>query len=85
MNSKAIAKSTAALAVIVIVLVAGLAGTIVYYSSRGGPSGPTTPSVPTPGFVSSSTMVSETGNEFQWLDPAVSYYQWDYTNVEQPV
>jgi len=81
MNSKAVAKSTAALAVIVIVLIAGLAGTIVYYSSRGpsGPSGPTTPSVPTPSFVSSSTMVSETGNEFQWLDPAVSYYQWDYT------
>jgi ABC-type transport system substrate-binding protein len=23
-------------------------------------------------------MVDETGNEFQWLDPAVSYYQWDY-------
>ncbi|MGD0177733.1 MAG: hypothetical protein ABSC50_13015 [Candidatus Bathyarchaeia archaeon] len=77
MNTKAVAKSTAALAVIVIVLVAGLAGTIVYYSSRG-PSGPTTPSVPTPSFVSSSTMVNEGGNEFQWLDPAVSYYQWDY-------
>jgi ABC-type transport system substrate-binding protein len=23
-------------------------------------------------------MVYESGNEFQWLDPAVSYYQWDY-------
>ena len=80
MNSKAIAKSTAALAVIVIILVAGLAGTIVYYSSRGpsGTSGPSTPSVPTPSFVSSSTMVSEIGNEFQWLDPAVSYFQLDY-------
>lgn len=78
MNTKAIAKSTAALAVIVIVLVAGLAGTIVYYGQRGGPSGPTTPTVPTPGFVSSSTMVSESGANFQWLDPQVSYYQYDY-------
>jgi len=79
MNTKALAKSTTALAVIVIVLVAGLAGTLFYYSGRtGAPSGPTTPSVPTPGFVSSSTMVDETGNQFQWLDPQVSYYQWDY-------
>ena len=79
MNTKALSKSTTALAIIVIILVAGLAGTLVYYSGRGAaPSGPTTPSVPTPSFVSSSTMVDETGNEFQWLDPAVSYYQWDY-------
>jgi ABC-type transport system substrate-binding protein len=76
MNTKAIAKSTAALAVIVIVLVAGLAGTLIYYGSRG----PTTTSVsiPTPGFVTSSTYVFESPNQFQWLDPHVSYYQFDY-------
>jgi ABC-type transport system substrate-binding protein len=81
MNSKAVAKSTAALAIIVIILIAGLAGTIFYYSSRpSAPSGATTtaPSIPTPGFVTSNTYVAESGNEFQWLDPAVSYYQYDY-------
>jgi len=77
MNTKAIAKSTAVLAVIVIVLVAGLAGTVVFYTSK--PSGPSGPSVPTPSFVSSSTMVYESGANFQWLDPQVSYYQYDYT------
>ncbi|MGD0177731.1 MAG: hypothetical protein ABSC50_13005 [Candidatus Bathyarchaeia archaeon] len=80
MNTKAIAKSTAALAVIIIVLIAGLAGTLVYYSSRGPstPSGPTTVSIPTPSFVTSSTYVAESPNQFQWLDPHVSYYQFDY-------
>jgi len=77
MNTKAIAKSTAALAVIVIVLVAGLAGTVYYYSSQG-PQGPKKVTVPTPSFVSSSTYVAETANQFQWLDPAVSYYQYDF-------
>ena len=81
MNSKAIAKSTAGLAVIVIILVAGLAGTVFYYSSRP-PTGPstsmTTASVPTPAFVGTNTYVAEGGNQFQWLDPAVSYYQYDY-------
>lgn len=74
MNSKAIAKTTAALVVIVIVLGAGLAGTVYYYSQQG----PKKPTVPTPGFVSSSTYIAETANQFQWLDPAVSYYQFDY-------
>jgi len=74
MNSKAIAKTTAALVVIVIVLGTGLAGTVYYY----GQQGPKKPTVPTPGFVSSSTYIAETPNQFQWLDPAVSYYQYDY-------
>jgi len=83
MNSKAIAKSTAGLAVIVIILVAGLAGTVFYYSSRPTTTGPstsmtTTAAVPTPSFVSTNTYVAESGNQFQWLDPAVSYYQYDY-------
>lgn len=79
MNTKAIAKSTASLAVIALVLVAGLAGTLVYYSSRpSGPSATTTASVPTPSFVTSSIYVAESPNQFQWLDPHVSYYQFDY-------
>jgi len=86
MNTKAIAKSTAALAVIVVVLVAGLAGTLVYYSSR--PSGPavstmsSTQAVPTPSFVTSSTMTYESIANFQWLDPHISYYQYDYWILE---
>jgi ABC-type transport system substrate-binding protein len=75
MNTRAITKSVAALIVIVIVLVAGLAGTVYYYSSAAAPKKVT---VPTPSFVSSSTYLDETPNEFQWLDPAVSYYQYDY-------
>lgn len=75
MNTRAITKLTAALAVIVIILVAGLAGTVYYYSSALAPKKVT---VPTPGFVSSSTYVDETPNQFQWLDPSVSYYQYDY-------
>jgi ABC-type transport system substrate-binding protein len=79
MNAKGIAKSAAALVVIVIVLVAGLAGTVFYYSSRGPSTQSTsTPSVPTPSFVTSSTYVAESANQFQWLDPHVSYYQFDY-------
>jgi ABC-type transport system substrate-binding protein len=80
MNTKAITKTVAALIVIVIVLVAGLAGTVYYYSSALAPKKVT---VPTPGFVSSSTFVAETANEFQWLDPAVSYYQYDYQVLAQ--
>ncbi|MGA2971591.1 MAG: ABC transporter substrate-binding protein [Candidatus Bathyarchaeia archaeon] len=77
MNTKAIVKSTAALIVIAIVLVSGLAGTVYYYSSRG-PAKTTTATVPTPSFVSSQTYVGESPNQFQWLDPQVSYYQFDY-------
>jgi len=73
MNTKAIAKTTAALVVIVIVLGAGLAGTVYFYSQ-----GPKKPTVPTPGFVSSSIYVAEGAAQFQWLDPAVSYYQYDF-------
>ena len=79
MHTKALVKSTAALLVMAIVLVAGLAGTLVYYSGRGGAAPTaTTPSIPTPGFVSSSTYVLESSDRFEWLDPAVSYYTYDW-------
>jgi ABC-type transport system substrate-binding protein len=73
LNTKAIAKSTAALIVIVIIVVAAVGGYL--YTTTSKPS----VSVPTPSFVSSSVMLSESPNQFQWLDPAVSYYQYDYT------
>jgi ABC-type transport system substrate-binding protein len=81
MNTKAIARTTAALAAMVIVLGAGLIGTIYYYGTR--PTGPaaltttTTAALPVPDFVKSNTYIFESGNSFQWLDPAVSYYAWD--------
>jgi ABC-type transport system substrate-binding protein len=34
--------------------------------------------VAVPDFVKSGTYVTESGNQFQWLDPAVSYYQFDW-------
>jgi ABC-type transport system substrate-binding protein len=78
MNTKAITRTTSALIAIIIVLAAGFAGTAFYYRGTQAQTTPSTPSVPTPGFVSSSTYVAESGNQFQWLDPAVSYYQYDY-------
>jgi ABC-type transport system substrate-binding protein len=81
MNSKAIARTTAALVLIVIVLGGGLIGTVYFYGTR--PTGPTgavttTPAgVPIPDFVKSNTYIYESGNSFQWLDPAVSYYAFD--------
>jgi len=77
MNTKAIGRNAAALIVIAIVLGAGLTGTVYYYSSQG-PNRTTVPTVPTPGFVSSSTYVTESSDRFQWLDPAVSYYTYDW-------
>jgi len=74
MNTKAITRTAAALIAIIIVVGAGLAGTVYYRSTEGQVKSTT----PTPSFVSSSTYVYETGNQFQWLDPAVSYYQYDY-------
>jgi len=92
MSSKG-TKSTLAFAVIVIILIAALAGTVYYYSSKpsGLPSSMTATSaaaVPTPGFVSTNTYVAEGGASFQWLDPAVSYYQYDYeimNNIYEPL
>ena len=76
MNTKGIARNTAVLMIVVIILAAGLVGALLTRPS--GPAGPTTPQVPTPSFVTSSTYILESGNQFQWMDPHVSYYQYDY-------
>ncbi len=34
--------------------------------------------LPTPNFVKNNEIVLESGDTFQWLDPDVSYYQYDY-------
>jgi ABC-type transport system substrate-binding protein len=72
---------TQALIVIVIILAAGLIGAISYYGGQA-PTGVTTTAtmatVAVPDFVKSATYIMESGNQFQWLDPAVSYYQFDW-------
>ena len=80
MNSKAITKSAVALAIVAIILVAGLVGTLAYYTTLPSPSSVATTAVGarTPGFVSTNTYVEETGNQFQWLDPAVAYFEFDW-------
>lgn len=81
MNTKAITRTTSALAIIVIILGAALVGTVYYYSARPTvPTGPvttTTAGLPVPDYVKSNTYIYESGNSFQWLDPAVSYYAFD--------
>jgi len=85
MNTKAMARNTLALVIVVIILAAGLIGAISYYSGQA-PTGVTTTGMETttmatvavPDFVKSASYIIESGNQFQWLDPHVSYYQFDY-------
>jgi ABC-type transport system substrate-binding protein len=79
------ARSTLALVIIVIILAAGLIGAISYYGGQA-PTGVTTTGTTTatmatvavPDFVKSASYIIESGNQFQWLDPHVAYYQFDY-------
>jgi hypothetical protein len=78
MNTKAMARSTLALLIIVIILAAGLIGAISYYGGRAPTGVTTTTTVAAPDFVKSASYIIESGNQFQWLDPHVSYYQLDW-------
>jgi ABC-type transport system substrate-binding protein len=60
----------------IIVVGAGFLG-IFFYSETSRPNVATTQS-PIPSFVQTATYVEETDNQFQWLDPHVSYYSLDY-------
>ena len=71
---KAIAQTTWILIIIVIVLIAALGGVLLYYSGVLTPG----EQLPTPEFVTNNTLVYESGGTFEWLDPHVSYYQYDY-------
>jgi len=62
--------------IIIIVVAAGFLG-IWFYSGNSRPNTATTQS-PTPSFVQGATYIEETGSQFQWLDPHVSYYSLDY-------
>jgi ABC-type transport system substrate-binding protein len=71
---KAIAQTTWILIIIVIVLIAALGGVVLYYSGVLTPG----QQLQTPGFVNDNVIILEGGNQPQWLDPHVSYYQYDY-------
>ncbi|MGO9644389.1 MAG: ABC transporter substrate-binding protein [Candidatus Bathyarchaeia archaeon] len=62
--------------IIIIVVAGGFLG-VWFYSGAFRPNTVTTQS-PVPSFVQTSTYVAETGSQFQWLDPHVSYYSLDY-------
>ena len=84
MNTKALARSTAALIVIIIVVVAAFGGYVLVSQRGPTPSTSVTTSmatVPQPSFVASSTYVAEDANKFQWLDPAVAYYEYDWEMI----
>jgi ABC-type transport system substrate-binding protein len=78
LNPKAISRTSAGLVLIVIIVVGGLVGALYYYSTTPSPSEATT-TVPArvPDFVKSSTYIYESGQTFQYLDPAISFYTYD--------
>lgn len=73
-REKAIARNTAIIIVILIILVASVAGAIWYFTL------PEEEEIPgeVPAFVTDNKLIYESGNTFQWYDPHVSYYQYDY-------
>jgi ABC-type transport system substrate-binding protein len=74
MDKRGIARSVLILLVAVIILAAGLIGTLAYFVYKPPPS----EEVTTPSFVTDNKLVLESGATYQWLDPHVSYYQFDY-------
>lgn len=87
-RARAISTGAAVAAIIILVIIAGVFAYL--YLTRPAPqvvtvtAPPTTTTpVPTttlapPEFVTSNTYVFETPATYQWLDPHVSYYQYDY-------
>jgi len=80
MSTKAIARNMWILIIVIIILAAGLIGTVVYFTYK-----PPTPGVTVPGFVNDNIVILETGAQPQWLDPHVSYYQYDYWILQHTV
>jgi len=80
MSIKAIARTTWILIVVIIILAAGLIGTVVYFTYK-----PPSPGVTIPDFVNNNIVILEGGASPQWLDPHVSYYQYDYWILQHSV
>ena len=75
MSQSTIVKRSIGVLSIGIIVAAGIIG-VWFYSSNY--PGATTESPTVPSFVQTATYVYETGAQFQWLDPHVSYYTLDY-------
>jgi ABC-type transport system substrate-binding protein len=73
-KEKAIARNTAIIILAIIILVATFAGVIWYFTQ------PEEEEIPgeVPAFVTNNKLIYESGATFQWYDPHVSYYQYDY-------
>ena len=73
-KEKAIARNTAIIILAIIILVATFAGVIWYFTQ------PAEEEIPgeVPAFVTNNKLIYESGATFQWYDPHVSYYQYDY-------
>jgi len=80
MSIRAITKMTWIIILVVIIVVAGIGigGYFFFYK-------PPAPSITVPGFVNDNIVILETGAQPQWLDPHVSYYQYDYEILQHSV
>jgi len=73
MSTKAIARTMWIIILVVIIIVAGaLVGAYYLFYQPAGPS------VTVPDYVNDNIIILEGGAAPQWLDPHVSYYQYDY-------
>src|SRR3989337_3566642 len=80
MSIKALARTTWIL-IIVVILVVSLGGAVLYFSGVLTPG----PGVPTPDFVTANKVILEGAGTAQYLDPHVSYYQFDYWILQNTV
>lgn len=71
---KALARTTWILIIVVVVIIAAVGGVLLYSSGVLNPG----PGVPTPDFVNANKVIIEGAGTAQYLDPHVSYYQFDY-------
>ena len=79
-STRAIARMTWIIILVIIIVVAGIGigGYLYLYK-------PPTPGVTVPDFVNNNIVILETGAQPQWLDPHVSYYQYDYWILQHSV
>jgi len=80
MSKKAIARTMWIIILVVIIIVAGaLVGAYYLFYQPAGPA------VTVPDYVNKNIVILEGGASPQWLDPHVSYYQYDYWILQHSV
>jgi len=80
MSTKAIARNIWIIILVVIIAGAAIIGSVAWYYYN-----PPTPSVIVPDYVKNNIIILEGGAAPQWLDPHVSYYQYDYEILQHSV